>query len=128
MTPDKALIILSLRHTSDDHFWFTFFHEAGHILLHSKKQVFIDEAKQSLDAEEEEANQFADNQLTPKSQLKKFLQRGVFTAAAIKDFANQVDVSPGIVVGKLQHEGFIEIKNHNKLKRKFILVDSDEDE
>ena len=41
----KAVIQLSARHKSDDHLWFSFFHEAAHILLHSKKSVFVDEAK-----------------------------------------------------------------------------------
>ena len=43
LTKDKALIILSLRHRTEDHFWFTLFHEAGHILLHGKKKLFIDD-------------------------------------------------------------------------------------
>ncbi|HAZ31676.1 MAG TPA: addiction module antidote protein, HigA family [Dehalococcoidia bacterium] len=42
LTSDKALIMLSLRHKTDDHFWFSFFHEAGHILLHGRKAVFLD--------------------------------------------------------------------------------------
>lgn len=42
LSVDKALIIMSLRYKSNDHFWFTFFHESGHILLHNKKEVFID--------------------------------------------------------------------------------------
>jgi hypothetical protein len=41
LTPTKALIQLSLRHKSDDHLWFSLFHEAAHILLHSKKETFI---------------------------------------------------------------------------------------
>lgn len=40
-TPTKAVIQLSLRHKTDDHLWFSFFHEAGHVLLHSKKETFI---------------------------------------------------------------------------------------
>jgi Zn-dependent peptidase ImmA (M78 family) len=28
-----------VQHKSDDHFWFTFFHEAAHVLLHSKKNI-----------------------------------------------------------------------------------------
>ena len=37
------MIQLSARHKSDDHLWFSFFHEAAHVLLHSKKSVFVDE-------------------------------------------------------------------------------------
>src|SRR5690606_27160363 len=50
LTSDKALIQLSLRYKSDDHLWFTFFHEAGHILLHGKRDMFIE-------AEDQEHNQ-----------------------------------------------------------------------
>ena len=39
---DKAIIQLSLRYKTNDHLWFTFFHEAGHILLHGKKELFIE--------------------------------------------------------------------------------------
>ncbi len=42
LSPRKALIQLSLRHMSDDHLWFSFFHEAAHLLLHSKKNIFVE--------------------------------------------------------------------------------------
>ncbi|MBL8419274.1 MAG: hypothetical protein JNK92_01440, partial [Dechloromonas sp.] len=42
LSPDKALIQLSLRYKSDDQLWFSFFHEVGHLLLHGKKEVFIE--------------------------------------------------------------------------------------
>ena len=41
LTPRKALIQLSARHMSDDQLWFSLFHEAAHILLHSKRDIFI---------------------------------------------------------------------------------------
>ena len=42
LSKDKALIQLSLKYKTHDQLWFTFFHEAAHILLHGKKQVFIE--------------------------------------------------------------------------------------
>ena len=42
LTPTKALVQLSLRYKTDDQLWFTFFHEAGHILAHGKRQVFLE--------------------------------------------------------------------------------------
>jgi plasmid maintenance system antidote protein VapI len=42
INPQKALLLLSFRYLSDDHFWFTFFHECGHLLLHSKKALFLE--------------------------------------------------------------------------------------
>ena len=38
----KALIQLSLRYAWEDIFWFTFFHEAAHVVLHRRKDVFVD--------------------------------------------------------------------------------------
>jgi hypothetical protein len=35
ISPNKAMVILSFRYLSDDHFWFTFFHEIAHLLLHN---------------------------------------------------------------------------------------------
>jgi hypothetical protein len=54
LTPTKALVQLSLRHKTDDQLWFTFFHEAGHILLHGKRQVFLDSEIDPKDAEDAE--------------------------------------------------------------------------
>ena len=42
LTPRKAMIALSARHKTDDHLWFSLFHEAAHILLHSKRTIFVD--------------------------------------------------------------------------------------
>ncbi len=72
LTPRKALIQQSMRHKSNDHFWFTFFHEAGHILLHSKKDVFIDEGKPTDTAEETEANEWAKTFLVPQGHRSAF--------------------------------------------------------
>lgn len=55
------LIQLSGRYKTNDHFWFTFFHEAGHILLHGKKDVFLEEVNgvNSDTVKEKEADTFA---------------------------------------------------------------------
>ncbi len=63
LSPRKAIILLSARQKSDDHLWFSFFHEAAHILLHGKKNVFIDEFKGENTELDEEANAWATNAL-----------------------------------------------------------------
>src|SRR5262249_31499385 len=65
LTPDKALIQLTLRHKSNDHFWFSFFHEAGHILKHGKKEKFVEDGA-AQDEREKEANRFAEDFLIPR--------------------------------------------------------------
>jgi HTH-type transcriptional regulator / antitoxin HigA len=122
LTPTKAIIQLSLRHKSDDHFWFSFFHEAAHILLHSKKGTFVSEDKAETDLPpdddpaEEEANAFAATILIPR----KFVQRvqGLQSEAEILRFADDIEVAPGIVVGRLQREGKIPWSHCNNLKRR----------
>jgi hypothetical protein len=118
MTPEKALIQLSLRGKYEDHFWFTFFHEAGHILLHGKKGVFI-ERNESENQKELEADQFARNFLIPPAAWQKFLSTGNFrSTAAVEEFAARIEISPAIVVGRLHHEKHLPHSHLNGLRRR----------
>lgn len=122
ISPNKAIIQLSLRYKSDDHLWFTFFHEAGHILLHGKKEMFL-EGTNGLDVEkEEEANSFSENELIPKKPFSEFILNSNFSKIAIVNFAESIGISPGIVVGQLQHKGLLNMNFCNDLKRRFELV------
>jgi HTH-type transcriptional regulator/antitoxin HigA len=125
LTSDKALIQLSLRYRTDDHLWFTFFHEAGHILLHGKRDIFL-EGDDAIDLkvarEEEEASKFAADILIPQNALDAFVagsKPGRISKQAIRDFAAKINIAPGIVVGQLQHDGFLPYTHCNGLKRKF---------
>lgn len=105
---DRPLIQLSLRHKSDDHVWFTFFHEAGHVLLHGKKGVFVEDCKDDpADPKEIEANQFAANILIPRAEMDGFIARGRFDEGTVVEFAERSGIAPGIVVGRLQHAGLV---------------------
>jgi HTH-type transcriptional regulator / antitoxin HigA len=124
LKPSKALIQLSLRGKSDDHFWFTFFHEAGHILLHGKKEVFIEapgDGYQETEriSKEKEADLFAQEILIPKEAYKHFLKGNDFSLDRILRFAEQMKIAPGIIVGRLQHESLISYAQGNKLKKRF---------
>ena len=44
---NKAVIQLSLRHRKDDQFWFTFFHEAGHLLTGSRRRDYVERRRAS---------------------------------------------------------------------------------
>lgn len=116
LTPTKALIQLSLRYKTDDHLWFTFFHECGHILRHGKKIVFLD-GKEKEGRMEEEANRFAASFLIPNDQYKDFISIGDFTCSNIKQFAGEMEIAAGIVVGRLQHDGHLPFKKCNSLKQ-----------
>ena len=123
LSKDKALVQLSLRHKTNDHLWFSFFHEAGHILLHGKKTVFLDERGGDHAELEEEANQFASNLLIPSVPYGRFRNAREFSAASIKRFAAQQGIAPGIVVGRLQHDRMLGYSMHNDLKQRLAWGD-----
>lgn len=118
---NKPLIQLTLRHKSDDMFWFSFFHECGHVCHeHAKREVILEDKFQtSLDHREEAANNFAMEFLIPAADLHKFLQMKNLTKASVKTFANRVGIAPGIVLGRLQFEGKLEWNQFRDLKRSF---------
>jgi HTH-type transcriptional regulator/antitoxin HigA len=118
LTPNKALLQLSFRYLSDDHFWFTFFHEAGHLLLHAKSALFLEGTGMTSNKEEKEANEFAGRVLIPPKLQEALLKLPVDGREVIK-FARLAGVSPGIVVGQLQHHGRLKQRQLNNLKRRF---------
>jgi len=116
---NKAMIAASLRYKTNDHFWFTFFHEAAHILLHGKKPIFLDAERGSAEGEQEnEADSHACEFLIPTEEYKAFVERDQFYPDHIQDFAGRIGIHPGIVVGRLQHDGLISYSWHNDLKEK----------
>lgn len=102
LNSDKVMLLLSLRHKTNDHFWFSFFHEFGHILLHGKKDTFIEDKNSRDVVKEQEADDFASNTLISKSNWDRFEYVGRFDQKSIVDFASKVGVAPGIVLGRLQ--------------------------
>ena len=117
LNKNKALIQLSFKYGTDDHFWFSFFHEAGHIINHHKKAIFIENKGYSSD-EEEEADAFAADMLVPKSEYENFVKVSLINETSIRKFAARLGISPGIVVGRLQHDKHLEYSQMHKLKRK----------
>lgn len=116
LTKDKALIQVSLKYKSDDQIWFTINHEAGHILLHPKKRVFVDYGYSDDTNEEKEANKFARDRLIPPI----FAARLPYlkTRPQIQAFAASIGVSSGIVVGRLQFDGLVYPSAFHDLKVK----------
>jgi HTH-type transcriptional regulator / antitoxin HigA len=109
LTPTKALIQLSARYLRDDILWFTFFHEAAHLLLHGKKSgprdvpaTFID-TRDSGGHAEDEANMFAADLLIPPGYAGRLQQ--ISSLDEVRQLADDLGISPGIVVGRLHYEG-----------------------
>lgn len=119
LSPVRGLIQLSLRYKTNDHLWFYFFHEAGHILKHSKKRLFLEQDGRDKDEQEREADEFAQNILIPPREYVAFCNEGKPTKAGVEAFALRIGVDPGVVVGRLQNDHVIERNWFNDLRQRY---------
>lgn len=115
---NRPVIQLSLRYKTNDQFWFSFFHEAGHVLLHGKKDFIYSETAKSW---ENEADNFAKDVLIDKNVFIQFVEEheNKFSLGVVREFAKSQHIAPGIVVGRLQHEKKIGYNKLNGLKLSF---------
>ena len=130
----KALIQLGLRYETEDQFWLTFFHEAGHIVRHGVRVYYWEVDEKDREREEYEADQFAADTLIDRTQWQEFIARREGSCAPpsygippsyptkeeIERFASRVGIAPGIVVGRLQQEKRLPFDHCNDLKRRFV--------
>lgn len=116
---DHIMLMINDRNSYSDSFWFTLFHEVGHIINGDFGISFIDEAGK----EEEAANIFAENKLIPLEKYKKFIAENRFNYNSIVSFANDIERDPGIVLGRLQNDGYVKYNDHslNSLKKKYMI-------
>ncbi|MGJ3629293.1 ImmA/IrrE family metallo-endopeptidase [Sphingomonas sp. MMS24-JH45] len=105
VAPDKAMILLSFRGLSDDRFWFTVFHEIGHLVLHNAK-MFVDADMDELDESERQANDFAARVIIPENRVERF-EALPPTKEDVVRFSVETDVAPGLTVGQMQHREMI---------------------
>lgn len=115
LSKDRALIQLSLRFKTADHAWFTLLHEVGHIVLHGKREMFVDDSNSASGSvqQEREADAFASDALISADALAAFVAGGRFDARSVAEFAAEVGVGVGIVVGRLHHDGWV---GHRELR------------
>lgn len=99
LTPNKAMILLSLRGRGEDKFWFSFFHEAGHVLNDGKKDLLINDESQD-DPREVRADNFASEILIP-SRYDSIIPHFV-SKTEVVNLADELSISPGIVAGRYQ--------------------------
>jgi HTH-type transcriptional regulator/antitoxin HigA len=118
---DKPIVQLSLRHKTDDHLWFTLFHEVAHVLLHPKNLTYLtsEDIDGTRDSKrlEDEANKFSQELMIPSIHALEF--PGLTSKSAICAFAKKLEIAPGIVVGRLQKENYIKYSLGNELKIKY---------
>ncbi len=115
---EHAIIQMSLRMKSNDHFWWTFFHECGHISKH-RGQNFADDKNAVGDGIEKEADTWAESVLYGKSGIKPILANPPRSEADIRRLADSLNLHAGIVVGMLQHCKAVPHTHFNKLKTTF---------
>jgi HTH-type transcriptional regulator/antitoxin HigA len=127
---DRPVLQLSARHRRDDQFWFTVLHEIGHI-IDSPRRIFMDSdgaetadgLADAFDPEaEERADEIAREALVPSAAVRAFLGRALPTDRdAVRSFARELGVAPGIVVGRLQRDRHLDWGQLNDLKRTYEL-------
>lgn len=106
---DTPLIQLTGRQKRNDIFWFTFFHEAGHILLHGKKDIFLEDIEYSdKDKEkEQEADDFAIRWTLSKEEFDEIVSSPSITESDISAFAEKYNTHPAVIIGRLQYKKLI---------------------
>ena len=113
---NKIVVGLTVRGKDADKFWFSLFHELGHILL-----GHINQSDGTTDEDEEAADSFARETLIPTVEFNAFTSLNDFSKTSICSFAQEQNILCGIVVGRLQKEGFINYNRCNDLKTKYAL-------
>jgi Zn-dependent peptidase ImmA (M78 family) len=89
------------------------------VILHGRRDVFIEWEHTAEDAREHEADEFAGNSLIPPDAFARFVKaHRPMSQAAILSFADAQGISPGIVVGRLQHEKLTPYSDMNGLRMK----------
>lgn len=126
---DKEKVILALndRRKYADTFWFTLFHEIGHVFQQKIAMLIINsDFKEMVDTNkklEDDANEFAQNYLIPLDLYSIFVSNNDFSLKSILHFAKEIDIHPGIIVGRLQREEIIGYNSGlNALKEKYTIM------
>lgn len=126
---DKVLLAMNNRRKYADTFWFALFHEIKHVFQQKKGHIIISGDNESvLNSKidmlklENEADKFAQEILIPSEEYNSFLKKEDFSSDSIEEFSRKINIQPGIVVGRLQRDKYIDYGSSlNKLKIKYII-------
>lgn len=120
---DIPCIQMTGRYKKNDIFWFTFFHELGHILLHGKKDIFLEDIEydDKQKEKEEEADAYSSRILLSQAEENEIIRQGDYSVEAIRHYAEKFNVHPGIIVGRLQHKKVISFMTNTNLIEKIDL-------
>ena len=116
---DNIVLMVNDRRLYADTFWFTLFHEIGHI-LNGDYGVSFD---MEMGENEKLADEYARNRLIPSEQYDEFISHQIFSPQSIRDFSKSIHRDPGIVLGRLQKDGIVGYNDAkmNALKKQYKL-------
>jgi HTH-type transcriptional regulator/antitoxin HigA len=115
---EEMILCMTIRQKFADIFWFSFFHEVGHILNGDVLIRFIDYSE-ITDERERRADDFAKEILIPADEYKNFLKKDDFSLGRIEKFAASTGVPPYIVIGRLQKEKLLPYDRFSREKPRF---------
>ena len=116
----SVLLLLTDRNKASDIFWFSLFHEIGHILENDFSSD--DENGELYRRSEERADQFAKDLLIRPEDYQAFVEKGNFDKSDILRFSEEIDIHPSIVLGRLQNEGILSFDRYRELKENYYFV------
>jgi len=123
---ERVVLAMNDRRNYADTFWFSLFHEIKHVLQQKTKTVFVSSNSQemrTIDAKlETEADDFARNYLIPAKEYLRFAPNKYTSDAQIVTFAKSIGIHPGLVAGRLQHDGIIALNRCSRLKQKYKII------
>lgn len=109
----KLILCMTIRQNRADIFWFTLFHEIGHIINEDIRQRFIDFNSTQSDMEAK-ADAFARDILMNARDYKEFVMKRDFSISAIDAFAKKQGVKSYIVIGRLQTDEILGWDQYNE--------------
>lgn len=104
---DSILLMVNDRGAYADIFWFSLLHEIGHVV----NGDFGISMEKETGAMERAANKYAAGKLMPEKEYSAFKKQGIYTRVSVIKFAESINRHPGIVVGRLKHDGIIDESN-----------------
>lgn len=125
---EHPVVQMTGRYNQNDRFWFTFFHELGHILLHGKKEIFLEDIEYSdYDKQKEkEADEFAIKWTFSEEEEKEVSKNEVLTETDIVKYAAKFNTHPAIIIGRLQKKEIIHYSQGRPFFIKLNLNNSNE--
>lgn len=123
---DKVILAINDRNSYADTFWFALFHEICHVFQKKKTKTIINDNKlsQTSNELEEAADKYARNILLPPKDYEELLtsELGGISYKRICSFAEKVGIHPGIIVGRLQHDGIIPYSLFTDKREKYQII------